>query len=409
MFEVGPVRLRASFMFPYFNQAYWSLRFVPVKGLGTMGVDKYWRCYYDPDVKWTVEQGVYVLTHEIGHLLREHHDRAEQIPGVNNKAWNLAGDAEINDDLDEIPELKKHTPFKVIMPKDLECDNGDLAEMYYSHIMKNAKPGKCGCGQDGSGSAADGDSCDVHNPTGIDHKDCGSGAGGEKREWEQGEPSSSNPGTNKVQGDIVRQGVARDIIEHSSKSRGSVPGGWARWADALLNPKIDWRKVIPQLIRAASAVASGMVDYSYRRPSRRTQPGGVILPVMRRPVVPIGVVVDTSGSMGKKEITRNLTEIGGMLKSFPDVTVYSCDADVHNATKVTGDVAKIELLGGGGTDMARGIEHVARQGHKVIVVLTDGYTGWPEMEPAVPTIIAILNNPKAETPSWATTVFVNDD
>lgn len=78
---------------------------VAAPGYGTWAVDKYWRLYIDPallvgDDAWSVLDASGVLLHELGHLLRVHADRATALPQpFSHPLWNLAADAEINDDL----------------------------------------------------------------------------------------------------------------------------------------------------------------------------------------------------------------------------------------------------------------------------------------------------------------------
>jgi hypothetical protein len=52
---------------------------------------------------------------------------------------------------------------------------------------------------------------------------------------------------------LVRRDVARRILEHRRR-RGDVPAGWARWADDVLEPVVDWRSEL------AAAVCRGLRD-----------------------------------------------------------------------------------------------------------------------------------------------------
>src|ERR1035437_1408093 len=153
-------RLVAAERAPYFMHALFAAAPVAAPGLGTFAVDGAWRLYMDPELlvgpsKWDSPTAAAVLLHEVGHLLRDHAGRAEALPRPRHHlAWNLAGDAEINDDL-----LAAGVPLPegVVTPAALGCEDGDLAETYYATLVPPdgsapALPddGGAGCGS-GSG------------------------------------------------------------------------------------------------------------------------------------------------------------------------------------------------------------------------------------------------------------------
>ncbi|MCI0561867.1 MAG: hypothetical protein MN733_25555, partial [Nitrososphaera sp.] len=80
----------------YMSSMLLSLNFIETPGLGTLGVDKWWRCYFDPAVlkQWTAKELQGVLFHEANHLLRDHPRRAELFD--NKVKMNYAEDIEIN-------------------------------------------------------------------------------------------------------------------------------------------------------------------------------------------------------------------------------------------------------------------------------------------------------------------------
>jgi hypothetical protein len=97
-------RYRAASDRPYLASALYSLTIVPSDGVPTMGVDRHWRCYVSPafvDATGVPElAGVWI--HEVAHLLRDHHGRAERLPAADQRDHlrvNVAQDCEINDDL----------------------------------------------------------------------------------------------------------------------------------------------------------------------------------------------------------------------------------------------------------------------------------------------------------------------
>jgi hypothetical protein len=66
---------------PYFAHALFAVRPVAAESLGTFAVDASWRLYLDPDVltAWGPALAGGVLVHEVGHLLREHAARGDAL------------------------------------------------------------------------------------------------------------------------------------------------------------------------------------------------------------------------------------------------------------------------------------------------------------------------------------------
>jgi predicted metal-dependent peptidase len=96
------------------------------------------------------------------------------------------------------------------------------------------------------------------------------------------------------------------------------------------------------------------------------------------------------------------------------VPVLAVDTEVHAARRVS-RAAQVALAGGGGTDMGAGIEAATalRPRPSVVVVLTDGYTPWPERPPrGVRVVVGLLRDgpavPGYPPPPWARTVEIED-
>jgi predicted metal-dependent peptidase len=191
--------------------------------------------------------------------------------------------------------------------------------------------------------------------------------------------------------------------------RGDIPGEWGRWVSTILDPVVDWRNVLHAAVRRGLGWANGHTDYTYTRISRRqAAAGAVILPALRRPVPRVGIVVDTSGSVDDGLLAQALGEIDGVLSALgvadPQVTVLAVDAAVHAVTTVHRADA-VTLAGGGGTDMALGIQAAQelRPRVDVVIVLTDGHTGWPGQPAPMPVIAVLIGRTRAElprTPDW---------
>src|SRR5687767_10873778 len=103
--RVAAARLWAAMRFPYLASAVFASKVVPVPKLGSIAADRSWRMYMDPDLvnSWSCDEVGSMLVHQVGHLLRDHAGRAQQL-GIDSSSeedWVAAADAEINDDLVE--------------------------------------------------------------------------------------------------------------------------------------------------------------------------------------------------------------------------------------------------------------------------------------------------------------------
>lgn len=440
-------RLVAYHVCPYYASGLFSLMPVAAPGLGTFAVDKFWRLYMDPallvgDDAWTPDLAGAVLLHELGHLLRVHANRAEGLPQpYHHNAWNLAGDAEINDDLIAAGVA---LPEGVVTPQAFGCLPNDVAENYYAHLLathppqpdQSDQPGGSGSGQgDGSpgGSPQSGDSTggspSQGGPQGgkgvgrsplddlldDDGPGCGSGAGTAPvpGELPAAQEVDGHAGIDGPTADIIRRRIAEAVREEAGKSRGSVPAGIVRWADGVLAPAvIPWDRLLRSVVRRAVCDAAGRLQFSYKRPSRRSG-NGLIFPSMRGPRVRVSLVIDTSGSMSRSDLSAALSEIKGVLKSSgvnrDRINVFTCDAESGAAQRVS-RVENIVLTGGGGTDMRVGIDAVekSRPEAHVCIVLTDGLTPWPD-EPTKSRLVCVIigdDGDASNTPDWALTVTV---
>ncbi|MFF3890000.1 VWA-like domain-containing protein [Streptomyces sp. NPDC001914] len=383
MTKLLAARYRAASDRPYLAAALYSLTVVPSTQVPTMGVDRHWRCYVSPAfVEATaVPELAGVWVHEVAHLLRHHHGRADRLPAAAQRDGhrvNVAQDCEINDDLLSdglrLPEGRME-------PRLFGLPEGRLFEEYLDRL-----------------------------PPEVRTPDCGSGAHGRPAPWEL--PGES--GTARI-GDIEAQALRRqtaDAMRAHQRSHGTLPGGWQRWAEEILEPTVDWRQALSGAVREAAAWAGGAVDYTYRRPSRRTPAlRGVVMPSLRRPLPRVAVVIDTSGSMGDAELAAALAEVTGVLREVGvrgnRVTVLACDADVQAVSRVVA-TEQITLGGGGGTDMRVGIEAALAMPDRpnIVVVLTDGLTPWPDQNLPCRVIAALIGSTAPQPPSWVETVRI---
>jgi predicted metal-dependent peptidase len=384
--KLAAARLWGSSRMPYLASALFASTVISDPDCETVAIDRSWRVRADPEVvaRLSVEQLGRLLVHLCGHVIRDHAGRAQQL-GVAEASqrgrWNRCADAEINDDLAADDLVPNAAPD---LPAQLGCDAGALAERYYE------------------------DACD-----GPRHWDCGSGADGHDR------PGDGSGDIDPQQAQLLRLGVAAEIHRAHAREPGSVSGGWVRWAEAVLPSRTDWRRVLAAEIRSAVASIAGKVDYSYRRPSRRAHLNPeLVLPTLQRPIPDVAIVCDTSGSMHERLLSRALAEIEAVLTRAglrqQQVRVLAVDAAVQTVRRVS-RAKQVDLAGGGGTDMGEGITAAAalRPRPTVVIVLTDGFTPWPDQAPpGIRVIIGLLTEgAHAHTwcpPDWARTVIIDE-
>jgi predicted metal-dependent peptidase len=390
--SVTAARLMAIEYAPYLAHALFSTQPVAAEGLSTFAVDRGWRLYVDPIMltTWGPSLAGGVLVHEIGHLVRAHAERADAVGAdFDHERWNVSCDAALNDDLiaAAVP-----LPDGAVTPAALGLDDGGIEEVYYAALSQPQNRTTVGAGGGG----------------------CGSGAGDPVPAWELPPDDPSTPALGPADATMTRRRVAEAVRVHAANhSRGHVPAGWQRWADRTLTaPTIPWRRVLASAVRRAIAHAAGCHDYAYTRPGRRRIPR-IVTPAMRRPLVRVAVVVDTSGSMGQAELDAALAEVKGVITAagvgVQRLTVLACDAVVGAMSRVR-RVEDVQLVGGGGTDMRVGIA-AAEASHPhpdVVVVLSDGYTPWPERPTRARLVVAIIGAQASaqHVPEWATTVRV---
>jgi predicted metal-dependent peptidase len=380
--DLQTARVRASFQRAYFAPALFNL--IPVKTdlIASMAVDAYWRLYYNDSwlATHTVEENASLLIHEVSHLLRDHESRKKAAAVENAYLWNTAADCEINDDLaaEGLP-----LPGNPPQPGDYGLPTGESAELYYKQLYKPEKK----------------DERHSH--------DCGSGAHGVRRPWElpaDEQTSGGTPGVDAVRAEMVRRDVAKRIMDMSGYA-GEVPLGWRRWAHGIMTPKVDYLAIIRRTVRTALRESTlGRYDRTYRRPHRRqAYYGEFLMPSFHQPRPRPGFLIDTSSSMQNEQLSRAITELGALTRQLghaSEVVVACCDAAVHGVKKVF-NPSQLQLYGGGGTDIAKGLQWFADMKSGPIdflIMVTDCETAWPAEVPPFPVITIRVG--KGLPPPW---------
>lgn len=385
------VRARLFFLnkSPYLYSALLGLIPYETDKIPTCAVTKRMVLMYNPAYfeKLTHEQIAARLWHEVNHIQRETFDR---LPHATDEARNICADLAINSDgiADGWDMSDGQLPAAYGLPE------RKSTEEYYDLLRNKQKKVEC-CwgGQCGSGGG---------NPVpGEDEANDAVGGGRPPEEVR-----------------AIQLQVASDIIKHAGQHPGTVSGGWLEWANALrAPPKIRWETALKRLVSTSLNIGSGQggADISYRLPNWRdfVEAPGVMRPVeMEREMTPL-IVLDTSGSMGQRELGRALVEIQAVLRVLNVTTCLFMHVDYAIAKTERVHVRKLahmQIAGRGGTSFRPPFEALQRMVKKpdILIYLTDGYGDCPEHPPKGIPVIWVIIHSDVEMP-WGKVVRVKAD
>jgi len=175
----------------------------------------------------------------------------------------------------------------------------------------------------------------------------------------------------------IRQGIMAQ-----QKLAGTGAGGLDRELEGLLEPKVDWREVLREFVKATCNAKDAS---SWRRPNRRFLSTGVYMPSMiGEKVGHLVIGIDTSGSIGGSELAEFLSEVKGIAEEVSpevvDLLYWDGDVashEVYEGGAVSNIVSSTKPKGGGGTSPSCVSKYLKEKNIKpeCIIMLTDGYVG----------------------------------
>lgn len=224
------------------------------------------------------------------------------------------------------------------------------------------------------------------------------GQGGQDQHDPSGGDDPSKPDA-ITPADIAQAATAAEAL-------GKMPVGLERLIASVRKPRHSpWA----MLRKAVQSAIGGNDTSTWKRLQRRLitrhigAPGRTAFGCNR-----VGVVVDTSGSIGDEMLQLFGGHMGAILTDArpKEILVYWVDAAVHRVDSVKNGGALRSLLqkqvpGGGGTDMPKGVEAAVKDGCEAVVVLTDGCTPFGDAQ-KVPVIWGIVGNDSTKAPHGTT-------
>ena len=205
----------------------------------------------------------------------------------------------------------------------------------------------------------------------------------------------TDPATGKE--DLPSEAEFKEAITRAAgyaKAQGKLPGNLQRKVDGILEPQVDWREHVRMLMTGRIGSRSETWD----RPNRRRLALNplVIIPGRRGfGADTVAVAIDTSGSIGEKELSAFFSEVGGVIADVRPkrVVVIHCDAAINRVDEAStldelADIRAKGACGGGGTSFVPVFDYIEKENIKpeALIYITDMYGTFPDHAPAYPVI-----------------------
>jgi predicted metal-dependent peptidase len=342
----------------------------------------------------------FVIAHEAGHKMYRHLTTWTKLHTENAQLANQAMDYVINlmlKDLDPnesviaMPRYTEDTGHPKAKKGDFmglvdERFRGMNTKQVYDILKEEQKDGK-------GGGSGEGDGFDEHD-------------------WEGAEGLSDEEKQELAR--EIDQAIRQGLIAHQ-KNIGKGGGMLDRELEDLLAPKIDWREVLREFVKATCANKD---TSSWRRVNRRFLSTGMYMPSMiGEKVGHLVVAIDTSGSIGGPELAEFLSEVKSIAEEVNPECVDLLYWDGHVAghekyegSEVSNIVSSTKPRGGGGTDPSCVSKYLRDENIKpeAVIVLTDGYVpNWGD-EWTAPTMWVISGGNTSAVSDHGKTIYLED-
>ena len=279
----------------------------------------------------TVKNLEFLFGHEVLHCIYDHMGRRDF---RDPQLFNIAADYCVNADLIKFKVGEKITQVPILWDaKYVEW----TAEQVYDDLYANAEKIDI--------SELLQQVLDEHMGNNNDGEGEGEGKGEGK--------SGKRPVLTDEEKEQIKEEIRSAVLQAAQATgAGNLPSNIKRMVKSLTEPKMNWRELIRQHIESMFKS-----DFSWMRPSRRSWHMDAVLPGMIPGTkIEVMVFIDTSGSIGPKQLKEFLSEIQGIMSQFEEYKVHvACfDTVVHNPVIFTSenmeDIGKYQPAGGGGTD-----------------------------------------------------------
>lgn len=331
----------------------------------------------------------FLFGHEVLHCVYDHFGRrGDRDP----KIWNIANDFCVNSD------LVKHNVGELITTVPALYDrkyDGMSSEEVYDDLMKNAQ------------KISMDDLLDKLIDEHLDGEGDGDGDGEEGEG--KGRPKLSDAEKQQIRDEIKEAMLAAAATVDGA---GNLPAGVKRLIQDLTEPKMNWRELLRMQLE--STIKS---DYTWMRASRKGWHMDAVMPGRNQdPMIDIAVALDASGSISESMLKDFLSEIQGIMDSFPayKIHVITFDTEAYNPAQYDSDnldsICDYEVKGGGGTDFDCVYNYLKENEiePKRLVMFTDGYPFGSWGDENYTETVFILHGTTSIVPPWGQYAYYDD-
>ena len=328
----------------------------------------------------------FLFGHEVLHCVYDHFGRrGDRDPQL----WNIANDYCVNGDLVKHNVGEKITSVPCLYDRKYD---GMSSEEVYDALYENATKIDIGKLLDQL----------------IDEHLDGDGEGDGDEEG-KGRPKLTAEEKQAIKDEIKEAMLAAAATVDGA---GNLPAGVKRLIQQLTEPQMNWREILRMNLESTIKA-----DYTWMRASRKGWHMDAVMPGQKPDeMIDVAVMLDASGSISPDMLKDFLSEIQGIMDSFPSykIHVVTFDTQCYNPAQYDSDnldsMIDYEVSGGGGTDFDCIFTYLKEEEitPRRLIVFTDGYPfgSWGDAEYCDTTWI--LHGTTTIVPPWGTHAYYDE-
>ena len=330
----------------------------------------------------------FLFGHEVLHCVYDHFGRrGDRDPQL----WNIANDYCVNGDLVKHSVGEKITSVPCLYDRKYD---GLSSEEVYDALYENAEKIDMGKLLDQL----------------IDEHLDGEGDGDGDQDGEgRGRPKLSAEEKQAIKDEIKEAMLAAAATVDGA---GNLPAGVKRLIQQLTEPQLNWREILRMNLESTIKA-----DYTWMRASRKGWHMDAVMPGQKPDeMIDVAVMLDASGSISETMLKDFLSEIQGIMDSFPSYKIHvaTFDTECYNPAQYDSDnldsMIDYEVSGGGGTDFDCIFTYLKNEEitPRRLIVFTDGYPfgSWGDAEYCDTTWI--LHGTTTIVPPWGTHAYYDE-